>query len=106
MPPEGRLNHEAFVSLHTTKDNSLKKRKKKNNIENPFSPLSNPLISMVLAHIQWIFLSANEFPPGHSMDLPFSQAVEAFARAGPPPGLAAQARARKCFDGMGKGQIH
>ena len=37
---------------------------------------------MVLAHIQWIFPSANEFPPGYSMDLSFSQAVEAFARAG------------------------
>ena len=45
---------------------------------------------MVLAHIQWIFPSANEFPPGYSMDLSFSQEVEAFARAGP-PGPAAQA---------------
>ena len=26
LPPEGRLNHETYVSLHTTKDNSLKKR--------------------------------------------------------------------------------
>ena len=75
-------------------------------LQNPFSPLSNPLIAMVLAHIQWIFPSANEFPLGYSMDLAFSQAVEAFARAGP-PGPAAQAlRARKCFDGLGKGQIH
>ena len=37
---------------------------------------------MVLAHIQWIFPSANEFLPGYSLDLSFSQAVEAFARAG------------------------
>ena len=26
LPPEGRLNHETYVSLHTTKDDSLKKR--------------------------------------------------------------------------------
>ena len=26
LPLEGRLNHETYVSLHTTKDNSLKKR--------------------------------------------------------------------------------
>ena len=26
FPPEGRLNHETYVSRHTTKDNSLKKR--------------------------------------------------------------------------------
>ena len=41
---------------------------------------------MVLAHIQWISPSANEFPLGYSMDLAmdlaFSQAAKAFARAG------------------------
>ena len=26
LPPEDRLNHETYVSPHTTKDNSLKKR--------------------------------------------------------------------------------